>query len=126
MRAVVDASFLIRAVELGRDLLTAVSEKLGEPLEPYTIPQVLHELKGLSSGKGTKALRARAALEVAGSLELLEIDDIRAPTDEVLVMLSRTRGHLILTSDLEVMRTVLRKGGKVALVTEEGEVKLTL
>lgn len=126
MRAVVDASFLMRAVELGRDLLKAVSERLGDTLEPYTTPQVLRELTNLSSGKGVKALRARAALKVAEGLECIEVADISAPTDEVLVYLSKVRGDLILTSDLEVMRTVLRKGGKVALVTEEGEVKLIL
>ncbi|MEN3048152.1 MAG: hypothetical protein ABDH63_05170 [Candidatus Caldarchaeales archaeon] len=126
MRAIVDASFLMRSVELGRDLIEAVSERLGEPVVPYTVPQVLEELRRLSSGRGVKAIRVRAALKVARGIEVVEVGERDAPADRVLVELSRQRGDIVLTSDLGVMRAVLRRGGRAALVTEEGEVKLVL
>ncbi|MCS6788031.1 MAG: hypothetical protein NZ733_01925 [Aigarchaeota archaeon] len=126
MRAVVDASFLMRSVELGRDLIEAVSERIGEPVVPYTVPQVIDELRRLSSGKGVKAAKARAALEVAKGIEVVEVGERDAPADRILVELSRERGDVVLTSDLGVMRAVLRGGGRAALVTEEGEVKLVL
>ncbi len=48
MRALLDTSFLMLCAEVGRDLLPLVSDKLGEPIEPCTLPQVMAELRALT------------------------------------------------------------------------------
>jgi hypothetical protein len=48
LRALLDTSFLMLCAEVGRDLLPLVSDKLGEPIEPCTLPQVMAELRALT------------------------------------------------------------------------------
>lgn len=123
MRALLDTSFLMLCADLGRDLLSLVADKLGEPLEPCTVPQVVEELRSLSRTKGRRGTVARVALGMAERIGLVEPVG-QGPVDEVLVLTARRDGSLLVTSDLGVFRRALRAGMRAAFVSERGEVKL--
>lgn len=123
MRALLDTSFLMLCAEVGRDLLSLVSDKLGEPIEPCTLPQVMAELRALTRAKGKRGRTAALALEMAGRFSVIE-PAVEGEVDEVLITTARREGCLLVTADLELFRKALEKGMRAAFVSERGEVKL--
>jgi rRNA-processing protein FCF1 len=123
LRALLDTSFLMLCAEVGRDLLSLVSDKLGEPIEPCTLPQVMAELRALTGVKGKRGRTAALALEVAGRFSVIE-PAAEGEVDEVLIATARREGCLLVTADLELFRKALEKGMRAAFVSERGEVKL--
>ena len=123
MRALLDTSFLMLCAEVGRDLLSLVSDKLGEPIEPCTLPQVMAELRALTRVKGKRGRTAALALEMAGRFSVIE-PAVKGEVDEVLITTARREGCLLVTADLELFRKALEKGMRAALVSERGEVRL--
>ncbi len=123
MRALLDTSFLMLCAEVGRDLLSLVSDKLGEPIEPCTLPQVMAELRALTRAKGKRGRTAALALEMAGRFSVIE-PAVEGEVDEVLIATARREGCLLVTADLEIFRKALEKGMRAAFVSERGEVKL--
>ncbi len=123
MRALLDTSFLMLCAEVGRDLLSLVSDRLGEPVEPCTLPQVIAELRALTGAKGKKGKLASLALRMAESVCVIE-PAAGGEVDEVLVATARRERCLLVTSDLEIFRKALREGTRAAFVSERGEVKL--
>jgi rRNA-processing protein FCF1 len=123
LRALLDTSFLMLCAEVGRDLLSLVSDKLGEPIEPCTLPQVMAELRALTRAKGKRGRTAALALEMAGRFSVIE-PAVEGEVDEVLIATARREGCLLVTADLELFRKALEKGMRAAFVSERGEVKL--
>jgi Uncharacterized proteins of PilT N-term./Vapc superfamily, COG1412 len=123
LRALLDTSFLMLCAEVGRDLLSLVSDKLGEPIEPCTLPQVMAELRALTRAKGKRGRTAALALEMAGRFSVIE-PAVEGEVDEVLIATARREGCLLVTADLEIFRKALEKGMRAAFVSERGEVKL--
>lgn len=123
MRALLDTSFLMLCAEVGRDLLSLVSDKLGEPIEPCTLPQVMAELRALTRAKGKRGRTAAVALEMAGRFRVIE-PAVEGEVDEVLIATARREGCLLVTADLELFRKALEKGMRAAFVSERGEVRL--
>jgi len=123
LRALLDTSFLMLCAEVGRDLLSLVSDKLGEPIEPCTLPQVMAELRALTRVKGKRGRTAALALEMAGRFSVIE-PAVEGEVDEVLITTARREGCLLVTADLELFRKALEKGMRAALVSERGEVRL--
>ncbi len=123
MRALLDTSFLMLCAEVGRDLLSLVSDKLGEPIEPCTLPQVMAELRALTRAKGKRGRTAALALEMAGRFRVIE-PAVEGEVDEVLIATARREGCLLVTADLELFRKALEKGMRAAFVSERGEVRL--
>ncbi len=123
MRALLDTSFLMLCAEVGRDLLSLVSDKLGEPIEPCTLPQVIAELRALTRAKGKRGRTAALALEMAGRFRVIE-PAVEGEVDEVLIATARREGCLLVTADLELFRKALEKGMRAAFVSERGEVRL--
>ncbi|MDT7859832.1 MAG: hypothetical protein RRA34_03070 [Candidatus Calditenuis sp.] len=123
MRALLDTSFLMLCAEVGRDLLSLVSDKLGEPIEPCTLPQVMAELRALTRAKGKRGRTAALALEMAGRFSVIE-PAMEGEVDEVLIATARREGCLLVTADLELFRKALEKGMRAAFVSERGEVRL--
>jgi len=109
--------------EVGRDLLSLVSDKLGEPIEPCTLPQVMAELRALTRAKGKRGRTAAVALEMAGRFSVIE-PAVEGEVDEVLIATARREGCLLVTADLELFRKALEKGMRAAFVSERGEVRL--
>jgi rRNA-processing protein FCF1 len=123
LRALLDTSFLMLCAEVGRDLLSLVSDKLGEPIEPCTLPQVMAELRALTRAKGKRGRTAAVALEMAGRFSVIE-PAVEGEVDEVLIATARREGCLLVTADLELFRKALEKGMRAAFVSERGEVRL--
>jgi rRNA-processing protein FCF1 len=123
LRALLDTSFLMLCAEVGRDLLSLVSDKLGEPIEPCTLPQVMAELRALTRAKGKRGRTAAVALEMAGGFSVIE-PAVEGEVDEVLIATARREGCLLVTADLELFRKALEKGMRAAFVSERGEVRL--
>jgi rRNA-processing protein FCF1 len=123
LRALLDTSFLMLCAEVGRDLLSLVSDKLGEPIEPCTLPQVMAELRALTRAKGKRGRTAALALEVAWRFSVIE-PAVEGEVDEVLITTARREGCLLVTADLELFRKALEKGMRAAFVSERGEVGL--
>ena len=123
MRALLDTSFLMLCAEVGRDLLSLVSDKLGEPIEPCTLPQVMAELRALTRAKGKRGRTAALALEMAGRFRVIE-PAVEGEVDEVLIATARREGCLLVTADLELFREALEKGMRAAFVSERGEIRL--
>ncbi len=123
MRALLDTSFLMLCAEVGRDLLALVSDVLGEPIEPCTVPQVVAELRALSGAKGKRGKLASLALQMVGKACMLE-PAAEGEVDEVLIATARRDGCLLVTADLEIFRKALKEGMRAAFVSERGEVKL--
>jgi rRNA-processing protein FCF1 len=123
LRALLDTSFLMLCAEVGRDLLSLVSDKLGEPIEPCTLPQVMAELRALTRAKGKRGRTAAVALEMAGGFSVIE-PAMEGEVDEVLIATARREGCLLVTADLELFRKALEKGMRAAFVSERGEVRL--
>ncbi|MDT7968139.1 MAG: hypothetical protein RQ949_02595 [Candidatus Calditenuis sp.] len=123
MRALLDTSFLMLCAEVGRDLLSLVSDKLGEPIEPCTLPQVMAELRALTRAKGKRGRTAALALEMAGRFRVIE-PAVEGEVDEVLIATARREGCLLVTADLELFRKALENGMRAAFVSERGEVRL--
>ena len=123
MRALLDTSFLMLCAEVGRYLLSLVSDKLGEPIEPCTLPQVMAELRALTRAKGKRGGTAALALEMAGGFSVIE-PAVEGEVDEVLIATARREGCLLVTADLELFRKALEKGMRAAFVSERGEVRL--
>jgi rRNA-processing protein FCF1 len=123
LRALLDTSFLMLCAEVGRDLLSLVSDKLGEPIEPCTLPQVMAELRALTRAKGKRGRTAALALEMAGRFSVIE-PAVEGEVDEVLMATARREGCLLVTADLELFRKALEKGMRAAFVSERGEVML--
>jgi rRNA-processing protein FCF1 len=123
LRALLDTSFLMLCAEVGRNLLSLVSDKLGEPIEPCTLPQVMAELRALTRAKGKRGRTAAVALEMAGRFSVIE-PAVEGEVDEVLIATARREGCLLVTADLELFRKALEKGMRAAFVSERGEVRL--
>jgi rRNA-processing protein FCF1 len=123
LRALLDTSFLMLCAEVGRDLLSLVSDKLGEPIEPCTLPQVMAELRALTRVKGKRGRTAAVALEMAGRFSVID-PAVEGEVDEVLIATARREGCLLVTADLEIFRKALEKGMRAAFVSERGEVRL--
>jgi rRNA-processing protein FCF1 len=123
LRALLDTSFLMLCAEVGRDLLSLVSDKLGEPIEPCTLPQVMAELRALTRAKGKRGRTAALALEMAGRFSVID-PAVEGEVDEVLIATARREGCLLVTADLELFRKALEKGMRAAFVSERGEVRL--
>jgi rRNA-processing protein FCF1 len=123
LRALLDTSFLMLCAEVGRNLLSLVSDKLGEPIEPCTLPQVMAELRALTRAKGKRGRTAALALEMAGRFSVID-PAVEGEVDEVLIATARREGCLLVTADLELFRKALEKGMRAAFVSERGEVRL--
>jgi rRNA-processing protein FCF1 len=123
LRALLDTSFLMLCAEVGRDLFSLVSDKLGEPIEPCTLPQVMAELRALTRVRGKRGKTAVLALEMAGRFSVIE-PAVEGEVDEVLITTARREGCLLVTADLELFRKALEKGMRAAFVSERGEVRL--
>jgi rRNA-processing protein FCF1 len=123
LRALLDTSFLMLCAEVGRNLFSLVSDKLGEPIEPCTLPQVMAELRALTRAKGKRGRTAVVALEMAGRFRVIE-PAVEGEVDEVLIATARREGCLLVTADLELFRKALEKGMRAAVVSERGEVRL--
>jgi rRNA-processing protein FCF1 len=123
LRALLDTSFLMLCAEVGRDLLSLVSDKLGELIEPCTLPQVMAELRALTRVKGKRGRTAALALEMAGRFSVID-PAVEGEVDEILIATARREGCLLVTADLELFRKALEKGMRAAFVSERGEVRL--
>jgi rRNA-processing protein FCF1 len=123
LRALLDTSFLMLCAEVGRDLISLVSDRLGEPIEPCALPQVMAELRALTRAKGKRGRTAALALEMAGRFRVIE-PVVEGEVDEVLIATARREGCLLVTADLELFRKAVEKGMRAAFVSEREEVRL--
>lgn len=124
MKLLVDTSFLMRAAELGRDMLAAVEEKLGAKVVPVVPSFVASEIERLASLNNAKARKARVALEICRRAELAAVDASGRSVDDALLEAAKNLGIPVLTSDRSLRRKLLDAGVAVVYVGPKGGVRL--
>ncbi len=119
MRVLVDTSLLILCAEEGRDFLSILEEKLGDKLE-FIVPSVVREeLSKLASKPGKKGRLARVALELAKSMDVINIASVGG-VDKSLEKLAKDLGITVATVDVGLARRLRRAGIKVLTVGRSG------
>jgi rRNA-processing protein FCF1 len=109
LEALVDTSFLLLLFESGKDLFSLIEDRLGEPVTPIVLKQVLKELARISGRPGRRGRLATLALSYAEKMRLLEAGG-EEDADKSLILVSKERGLPIITADWRLMREVRSQG----------------
>lgn len=114
---ILDTSFIIQMIELGKDLVKLGEDYADEILIPVTSDKVIKELETISKGSNKKARLAKAALSLASKFEVLKSDPDKS-TDEDLIEICTSRNGVLATADLEILNKALKKGIEVLFLKE--------
>jgi len=118
---ILDTSFLLFLVESGRDVISIIEDKLGEPVHPLVPDLVLGELRRLAGQAGRLSGKARMALEIAAKMEELKTGET-GQVDEKLVELSLRLGNPVVTVDSGLEKLLRKMGVKCIYVNRRLEV----
>ncbi|MEM4591104.1 MAG: hypothetical protein QW555_04660 [Nitrososphaerota archaeon] len=118
---ILDTSFLLFLVESGRDVISIIEDKLGEPVHPLVPDLVLGELRRLAGQAGRLSGKARMALEIAAKMEELKTGET-GQVDEKLVELSLRLGNPVVTVDSGLEKHLRKMGVKCIYVNRRLEV----
>ncbi len=111
VRVIVDSSFLLEMVEIGKDLLRLAEDMIEDRIEAIVLPGVLEELANLSGRPGRKGLKARLALQIARKFEILDFPRSGGEAvDDYIVRAASELGIPVATNDVE-LRAKLRAAG---------------
>jgi len=102
---IIDTSFLLEMVSLGKDLITIAESILGTPLKPVLLSGVKMELKDLFKRSGVKGMKVRAALELSENFELFDEPLYKDESvDEYIVRVARKMGWAVATNDKKLRK----------------------
>jgi len=128
MKAILDASFLISAIQARKDPLQAV-HALCDDYPQMVVPQsVIAELKSLAASRTKAAVGARLALQVleknASKIEIEKTNATKAD-DAIAEIAENLRGKginvLVCTNDLKLRKKV-RETARVTCVGKDGKI----
>jgi Uncharacterized proteins of PilT N-term./Vapc superfamily len=119
----IDTSFLLEMMKLGKNLISQSENFLGEKLIPSTTTNVINELKSLSVGKDKKSRLANLALKL--SLNFNKIFESQEKyTDLDLINIGIKNNCVIATADLELAHKAFNKGIDVIILKEKGRLSV--
>ncbi len=102
---IIDTSFLLEMVDLGKDLIVIAENTLGVPLKPVLLSGVEMELKNLLRKSGHRSRKVRGALEISRSFKLLDIPlEENEDVDEYIIRVAREVGWAVATNDRELRK----------------------
>ncbi len=104
---ILDSSLLIAMAEKRNLSLDRVFEDVLCDFKLATTASVVEELREMASGKGSRALKARVALTIAGKLKIF--DSISKDADTDVIEVAAKLGGVVATCDLELRRKAMRK-----------------
>jgi Uncharacterized proteins of PilT N-term./Vapc superfamily len=112
-----DTSFLIEMIKLGKDLISKSEEFLEEKLIPATTQRVLDELSEIAKRKGKNAKFASLSLKLALNFKkIFESEEKRTDLDIIKVGLKNN--CVIATADIEMASKAFEKGLDVIIIKE--------
>ncbi len=113
-----DTSFLIEMIKLGKDLISKSEEFLEEKLIPATTQRVLDELSEIAKRKGKNAKFASLSLKLALNFKkIFESEEKRTDLDIIKVGLKNN--CVIATADIELASKAFEKGLDVIIIKEK-------
>jgi Uncharacterized proteins of PilT N-term./Vapc superfamily len=116
-----DTSFLIEMIKLGKDLISKSEEFLEEKLIPATTQRVLDELSEIAKRKGKNAKFASLSLKLALNFKkIFESEEKRTDLDIIKVGLKNN--CVIATADIELASKAFEKGLDVIIIKEKGRI----
>jgi len=111
MYVIMDSSFLIEMISLGKDVLALAEEVLGIPIKPVILSGVERELRVLAKRPGLIGIRARGALEISGKYAFLDIPmEPGESVDDYIVRIAKKFVWPVATND-GGLRKKLREAG---------------
>ncbi len=124
--AVLDTSAIIFAVERRVSLLELALSAPEDVCKVIIPGPVVEELKIIARGRGARSRAARAALEIIekeravhGSiLEIIDAGDLRAPVDDVVLLLARNSQRVVITADRKMRKRAEALGVRVYSVAK--------
>ncbi|MEE8168291.1 MAG: PIN domain-containing protein [Candidatus Hydrothermarchaeales archaeon] len=116
-RLVFDSNFLLLPFQFGVDIFSELKELLDVNYKIYVTRGVLRELTRLSQRKGVEGRRAKAALESAMKLELIESNE-DVDVDEGLAALA-AEGAVICTNDKALKERIRKNRAPVVYLRQK-------
>jgi rRNA-processing protein FCF1 len=114
LEAVLDTNFLMLAHQFKIDILSELSELLGEH-RAVTCEGVIEELRKIGSGKGRDSAAARYALKLL-KLREVEIKRNAKEVDEWILSYCVRSGAVACTVDRELISKLKKEGVKVVIL----------
>jgi len=112
MRIILDANFLVSAVQFKVDIF---SELKGNEL--FTLDKIIEEIEKISEGTGNNAIAAKVALDLTSRKDL-KILESRNDVDSSLLFYSK-QGYAIATQDAILKDKLKKIGGKVIYIRQK-------
>jgi hypothetical protein len=106
VNVLLDANALMIPSQFRVDLFTELTNLIGT-YEPFILTEVLHELRGLSRGKGKAGSAARGALLLAERCREVESGYAEGTVDEKIIRYAREHGCMVLTNDRKLRQELL-------------------
>jgi len=123
---ILDTSAIIFAVEKRVNLLELALSVPEEVCKVIIPSPVVEELKALARGRGVRSRAARAALKIiekekvehSSVLEIIDTGDLRAPVDDLVLLLAKEGQRVVVTADRKMRRKADVLGIRVYLVAK--------
>ena len=119
MKALVDTSFLIFSAQRGKNFLTVLEEFIGDRVEPVVLKSVYQELRRLAGNPGKRSMFARAALQMASTMEIVEYFSDKGVDESLKAYASKHRIPVI-TVDRALVKKLIAEGLPYMTFTRSG------
>ncbi len=123
MEVLLDTSFLLLIFESGRNLIALIEDRLGEPVSPILVEQVVQELKRLSERKDSTGRLADIALKYARGFPIIGVGEWKE-ADEALIRVAKERRVPLVTADWRLMREARSRGCGCIYVNRRLEIRV--
>jgi len=120
LKALVDTSFLLLIVEVGKDLFSVLEDKIQERIEPVVIKPVFKELESISKRRGRRAQMARAAIQLTARMSLVDYP-ASGSVDETLLKYAFEEKLPIITADRKMVRVLTSSGLPYITINRSGK-----
>lgn len=121
-KILLDTSFILMAVDLGKDLLSMLNEATSS-MEIVVTESVLNELSRIAAkSKGLRSRKAKLALKIIKGVKVIPSSKGKA-VDEELIELAEKEGLAVATTDSNLIKK-LRMINLPIILIKDGSVKI--
>ena len=117
----IDTSFLISIVELGKDIFSMINEHIGENLPFVILKSVENELHTLISKGDSIGLKAKSALNLITNFNIIDYDE-NNNVDDSLIKITKKINFIVATTDND-LRKKLRDNHVPVIYIKNGYIK---
>ena len=119
---IIDTSSILFAVKFGKDAFNAAAV-LGSPSR-IAIPEgVIEELRGISSGRGARAIEARTALKMLRIKNVKLYKSVEKVDDWIYHHAMENPDCAVITNDTELFRRLKGIHSKVFKISKNGSIR---